>query len=115
MRRVGQGCLGVLLLALLATPGLPVQAAQDVLIAAVQFPPYVIKPEKNVHQGLLATLVDSLNRIQGDYHFTLRATSLKRRFDDLNKGRVDMVMFENPDWDWQGIAGSRIDLGLEDS
>lgn len=113
MQRIGQGCLGALL-ALLATLCLPVQAAQDVLIAAVQFPPYVIKPEKDVQQGLLAELVDSLNRIQGDYRFHLRATSLNRRFDDFKKGRFDIAMFENPDWDWQGIAGSRIDLGLED-
>ncbi|MGL4317472.1 MAG: substrate-binding periplasmic protein [Pseudomonas sp.] len=111
MQRIGQGCLGVLLLIVLA----PVQAAQDVLIAAVQFPPYVIKPEKDVQQGLLAELVGSFNRIQGDYRFKLRATSLNRRFDDFRKGRVDIVIFENPDWDWQGIAGSRIDLGLEDS
>lgn len=115
MRRVGQGCLGVLLLVLLVTSGLPVQAAQEVLIAAVHFPPYVIKPEKDVQRGLLGELVDSLNRIQGDYHFNLRATSLNRRFADFQKGRFDIAIFENPDWDWQGVAGSRIDLGLEDS
>ncbi|HSC84489.1 MAG TPA: transporter substrate-binding domain-containing protein [Pseudomonas sp.] len=115
MLRIGQGCLGVLLLASLAISGRPALAAEDVLIAAVQFPPYVIKPEKDVQQGLLAELVASLNGIQADYRFVLRPTSLKRRFGDFQKGRVDIVMFENPDWDWQGIAGSRIDLGLEDS
>ncbi|MBC9250171.1 amino acid ABC transporter substrate-binding protein [Pseudomonas alcaligenes] len=114
MQRLGQGCLGTLLFLSALAPA-PLLAAQEVLIAAVQFPPYVIKPEKDVHLGLLAELVDSLNRAQQDYHFDLRATSLNRRFADFQKGRFDMAIFENPDWDWQGIAGTRIDLGLEDS
>lgn len=115
MQRIGQGCLGVLLLALSLSTSLPVAAAQRVLIAAVQFPPYVVRPEQDAQRGLLVELVDSLNRIQGDYQFDLRPTSLNRRLDDFKSGRFDIAIFENPDWSWQGIAGVRIDLGLEDS
>ncbi|MBB2495086.1 substrate-binding periplasmic protein [Aquipseudomonas ullengensis] len=115
MQRIGQGCLGVLLLVLSLGTSVPVVAAQRVLIAAVQFPPYVVKPEQGKQRGLLAELVDSLNRIQGDYQFDLRPTSLNRRFDDFQNGRFDIAIFENPDWNWQGIAGTRIDMGLEDS
>ncbi|MEO4048158.1 amino acid ABC transporter substrate-binding protein [Pseudomonas sp. CAU 1711] len=85
------------------------------LIAAVHFPPYVIKPENNPHNGLLGELVDALNRVQDQHHFSLRATSLNRRFDDFRQGRLHVAIFENPDWDWQGISGTRIDLGLEDA
>ncbi|QKE63670.1 transporter substrate-binding domain-containing protein [Aquipseudomonas campi] len=90
-------------------------AAQKVQVAAVHFPPYVIKPETGVPQGLLVELVAALNQVQGDYQFVLRPTSLNRRFNDLQQGRIDLAIFENPDWQWQGIAGTRIDMGLEDA
>lgn len=86
-----------------------------VQVAAVHFPPYVIKPEQGLEQGLLIELVAALNQIQGDYQFVLRPTSLNRRFKDLQQGRLDIAIFENPDWGWQGIAGTRIDMGLEDA
>lgn len=92
-----------------------VVAAQQVQIAAVHFPPYVIKPESGVSLGLLGELIDALNQLQGDYQFVPRATSLNRRFNDLQQGRIDLAIFENPDWQWQGIAGTRIDMGLEDA
>ena len=103
----------ILLLAGLACPG--VQAANEVLIAAAPFPPYVINSRDDSHGDLLTELVDALNREQSTYHFDLRATSLNRRFKDLREGRVDMVIFENPKWGWQSIAGTRIDLGLDDA
>lgn len=109
-----QGLLrGMLLLAALF--GANVATAQDVLIAAVHFPPYVVKPENNPHNGLLGELVDALNRVQDGHRFALRPTSLNRRFDDFRQGRLHVAIFENPDWDWQGINGTRIDLGLEDA
>jgi DNA-binding transcriptional LysR family regulator len=95
--------------------GQNVLAADKVLIAAVHFPPYVIRPEDNPRSGLLGELVDAFNLAQDEHQFTLRATSLNRRFDDFRQGRIHVAIFENPDWGWQGIAGSRIDLGLEDA
>ncbi|MDG9923674.1 MULTISPECIES: amino acid ABC transporter substrate-binding protein [unclassified Pseudomonas] len=92
-----------------------VGAADEVLIAAVHFPPYVIKPESNPHNGLLGELVDALNKAQSEHRFALRATSLNRRFDDFRQARFHVAIFENPDWNWQGISGTRVDLGLEDA
>ncbi|VXC01157.1 Amino acid ABC transporter substrate-binding protein [Pseudomonas sp. 8AS] len=111
----GRGRWQACLLALLGMGGGTAMAAQTVQIAAVHFPPYVIKPEQGVQQGLLSELAAALNQIQDDYQFVLRATSLNRRFGDLQQGRIDMAIFENPDWGWQGIPGARIDLGLEDA
>jgi DNA-binding transcriptional LysR family regulator len=109
-----QGWPGALL-ALAALCSTAASAAEEVLIAAVHFPPYVIKPESNPHDGLLGELVDALNEAQDQYRFALRATSLNRRFDDFRQGRFDVAIFENPDWNWQGISGPRVDLGLEDA
>ena len=113
MSRRRQGMLGALLLAALFSTA--AGAAEEVLIAAVHFPPYVIKPEQDAHRGLLGELVAALNKVQSQHRFGLRATSLNRRFDDFRQGRVHVAIFENPDWNWQGIAGTRIDMGLEDA
>lgn len=114
MSRGPQGWLRALPL-LLALCCQGVAAADEVLIAAVHFPPYTIKPEENLHSGLLGELVAALNKAQSEHRFGLRATSLNRRFDDFQAGRIHVAIFENPDWSWQGIAGPRIDMGLEDA
>lgn len=110
-----QGLLRGTLLALATLFCQGAGAADEVLIAAVHFPPYVIKPEENPDNGLLGELVTALNRAQGEHRFALRATSLPRRFEDFRRGRVHVAIFENPDWNWQGIAGIRVDMGLEDA
>ncbi|WP_252274102.1 transporter substrate-binding domain-containing protein [Pseudomonas subflava] len=112
MCRRRQGLLGALLLAMLVGSE---ASAGEVLIAAVHFPPYVIKPEEDPHRGLLGDLVKSLNQVQSRHRFALRATSLNRRFEDFRKARIHVAIFENPDWNWQGVAGTRVELGLEDS
>lgn len=90
-------------------------AAQEVRIGAAHFPPYISKPEEGVHDGLLPKMVEALNRVQQQYHFVIIPTSLPRRFRDFQQGRVDMAIFENPDWGWQDIPHVSVDLGLEDA
>src|SRR5690606_14977972 len=38
-----------------------------------------------------------------------------RRFRDLEQGRIDMAVFENPEWGWQDIPHQQVDMGLEDA
>ncbi|WPP02187.1 transporter substrate-binding domain-containing protein [Pseudomonas sp. HR96] len=90
-------------------------AAQEVRIGAAHFPPYVSKPEEGGNIGLLPQMVDALNNLQQEYHFVIVPTSLPRRFRDFQQGRVDMAIFENPDWGWQDIPHVSVDLGLEDA
>ncbi|MNZ23730.1 Bacterial extracellular solute-binding protein, family 3 [compost metagenome] len=93
----------------------PALAVETVQVAGAHFPPYVIKPESAEASGLLPEMLDALNGLQVDYRFVMRPTAIPRRFRDFQEGRIDLAVFENPDWGWQGIAGSRIDLGLEDA
>ena len=88
-------------------------AATEIKVASVHFPPYVYADEPE--RGLLAQLLGALNRQQQDYRFIARDTSLARRFSDLRDGQVDLAVFENPDWGWQGIAAARLEMGLEDA
>lgn len=111
LRRVVRGC--ALVVAILATG--PLAAQQVVHVGGAFFPPYVAKAEQSQHAGLLPQLLDALNRAQRDFRFIVRPTSIPRRFQDFEQGRIDMSMFENPAWGWQGIAHNVVDMGLEDA
>ncbi|MGY2290048.1 substrate-binding periplasmic protein [Pseudomonas sp. SDO528_S397] len=94
---------------------LPAWAAQVVRVGAAHFPPYTVRPEQGADTGLLPQLVDALNGLQSDYRFVLVPTSIPRRFRDLQQGRIDMAIFENPKWGWQDVPHVAVDLGLEDA
>ncbi|WP_095131900.1 ABC transporter substrate-binding protein [Pseudomonas sp. Irchel s3h14] len=93
----------------------PSQAAQLVRVGAAHFPPYTVRPESGADTGLLPQMVEALNALQNDYQFELVPTSIPRRFNDFKEGRVDMAIFENPDWGWKDIPHTLVDMGLEDA
>lgn len=105
------GCIGLAVWLCSA----PLQAKDEVKVAQVEFPPYVFKHESADKPGLLAQLVEALNGVQQDYRFVLVPTSLNRRFADLQRGRVDLAIFENPAWGWQDVDHTAWDMGLEDA
>ena len=105
----------LLLAALAVCCVLPSQAAQLVRVGAAHFPPYTVRPESGADTGLLPQLVEALNQLQTDYQFVLVPTSIPRRFNDFKDGRVDMAIFENPNWGWKDIPHTLVDMGLEDA
>jgi ABC-type amino acid transport substrate-binding protein len=105
----------LLLAALVVCWVLPSQAAQQVRVGAAHFPPYTVRPESGADTGLLPQLVEALNQLQTDYQFVLVPTSIPRRFNDFKEGRVDMAIFENPEWGWKDIPHTDVDMGLEDA
>ena len=106
---------GVLLVALTLLLVQPLFAEQRVGVGAYHFPPYAVKPESASPGGLLPELLAALNQLQGDYRFELVATSVTRRYRDLESGRFDLILFESPSWGWQGIEHSALDLKIEDA
>ena len=90
-------------------------AQQEVRVAQVEFPPYVFRHETAEVPGLLTQLVEALNDVQEEFRFVLVPTSLNRRFTDLQRGRLDLAVFENPAWGWQTIAHNALDMGLMDA
>lgn len=88
---------------------------QQVRIGAAHFPPYTQRPERGRDEGLLQRLADALNGAQQRYHFVLVPTSIPRRFADLQNGRTDLAIFENPAWGWDAIPHQAVDMGLEDA
>jgi ABC-type amino acid transport substrate-binding protein len=104
--------LSLLLLAGHGVAG-PVQAERLVKVAGTYFPPYV--QDAAARKGLLIELLGALNQIQSDYRFVVVPTAIPRRFADLQAGRIDMVMFDNPQWGWGKINHEVIDLGMQDA
>lgn len=92
-----------------------VAATETVHVGGAHFPPYVIKADLREATGLLPELLEALNREQDAYHFVMLPTAIVRRFGDLQRGRIDMAIFENPAWGWQGIELDAVDMGLEDA
>ncbi|HUE94593.1 transporter substrate-binding domain-containing protein [Pseudomonas sp.] len=112
MGRLIRGCGLALALSVTA----PFAAEKVVHVAGVYFPPYVFKADEQLQKvGLLADLLDELNQQQAAFRFVMVPTSINRRFGDFRQGRIDLAIFENPDWGWQEIAHSAVDMGLEDS
>lgn len=105
----------LVMLAAAALTVLPTSAGQLVRVGAAHFPPYTVRPEQGADTGLLPQLVEALNQSQTDYQFVLVPTSIPRRFRDFEQGRVDMAIFENPDWGWKDITHTTVDMGLEDA
>ena len=92
-----------------------VSAAQLVRVGAAHLPPYTVRSEQGSDSELLPQLLEALNRAQREYQFVLVPTSIPRRFRDFQQGRVDMAIFENPQWGWQDIPHTSVDMGLEDA
>ena len=93
----------------------PVWAAQEIRVGAAHFPPYTVRPERGADTGLLSQLLNALNQLQSDYRFVLVPSSIPRRVRDFERGRVDMMIFENPAWGWQAFSYAAVDMGLEDA
>ncbi|WP_114860995.1 substrate-binding periplasmic protein [Azospirillum brasilense] len=107
-----------LALAGLAAGGLPssgLAAAADsasapvtVKVGGYEFPPYVTESGGGVTQALL----DLLNAEQSDFRFEMVRTSPQRRYEDMERGRFDMIAFESLAWGWKGrpVEASRVYL-----
>lgn len=89
--------------------------AQLVKVGAAHFPPYAVRPELDEATGLLPQLLSALNAQQNTYHFVMVPAALPRRFHDFQQGRIDMAIFENPDWGWKSIPHQTVDMGLQDA
>ena len=108
LRRLAAVALGLVLADCLV-------AAEIIRVGAAHFPPYVVKADLHESSGLLPELLEALNLEQDEYQFIMLPTAIVRRFGDLQRGRIDMAIFENPAWGWQGIPADVVDMGLEDA
>ncbi|ALJ35569.1 ABC transporter [Azospirillum brasilense] len=91
-----------------STPAESAAAPVTVKVGGYEFPPYVTESGGGVTQALL----DLLNAEQSDFRFELVRTSPQRRYEDMERGRFDMIAFESLAWGWKGrpVEASRVFL-----
>lgn len=81
----------------------PAWARDPVVVGGYAFPPYVEIAAGATPSGLTLGLVEALNRAQDRYEFRFFLTTPTRRYQDFAAGRFDAMLFEMPEWGWQGI------------
>ena len=76
-------------------------AAEKVNVGGYIFPPFVEKDNKGNISGITIDLIDSMNKIQDEYHFNFVLTSSRRRYVSFEEGEFDILFFESILWGWQ--------------
>jgi len=78
-----------------------ISAAEQVNVGGYIFPPFVEKNDQGKVTGMTLDLIDSLNKVQNEYHFNFVLTSSRRRYISFEQGEFDALFFENILWGWQ--------------
>lgn len=74
-------------------------AAEVVKVGIYDFPPYVFIADKTT--GLTVQMIAAMNDFQKKYQFVAVPTTARRRYQDFEKNKFDMIIFESKDWGWQ--------------
>lgn len=74
---------------------------EQVLVGLYHFPPFIVK-ENDTLSGVAIDLLQAMNEAQIEFRFTPIAISPVTRHQILELGRIDMSMFEQPEWGWKG-------------
>lgn len=95
----------LLAVAMLAPGRAPARAEQVVHVVHVggyDFPPFV-ENAGTAPRGVTLALIAELNRRQKDYNFQFVPVTARRRYHELAEGRIDIIPFECPEWEWNPV------------
>ncbi|MCC9621515.1 hypothetical protein LPB41_07380 [Thalassospira sp. MA62] len=73
---------------------------QKVIVGAYEYG-VIFFYEDGEPAGLATEIVRALNEVQDTYLFEFAETSSRRRYRDIQEGQIDIVLLENPGWDWE--------------
>jgi len=74
-------------------------AANVVKVGIYDFPPYVFIADNTI--GITVQMMAAMNKFQNEYEFVGVPTTARRRYQDFDKNKFDMMMFESINWGWQ--------------
>ncbi|WP_374075111.1 substrate-binding periplasmic protein [Bdellovibrio bacteriovorus] len=89
------------------------QAVLEIRVGAYDFPPYY-EFHKSKHIGITTQTVKILNSLQKDYTFVIQRVPANRRYQTLERNRVDLYLYEDPAWEWSKYSYEFIPLDVED-
>ena len=88
----------------------------SVVVGVYPFSPFVREDKENgLISGATVDLVEALNKLQGNYDFSLVMTSPARRYLDFERDLFDVIMFESKLWGWQSVPISASQVYLKGS
>jgi len=74
-------------------------AAEEVIVGAYEFPPFYLIKSKS---GITVDLVKLFNQNQKKYHFKIITFPPKRRYAYFKNKKYDVIFFESMPWGWKG-------------
>ncbi len=78
--------------------------AIDVNVGGYLYPPMVEINKGEGPSGLTHDLIAAFNDFQKVYHFKFIMTSPNRRYEYFEKGKFNLIFFEDKKWGWQTYA-----------
>lgn len=87
-------------------------ARKTLLVGAYGFAPYY---DLEKGRGIVTEVVGQLNSIQSDFQFKVVEIPSNRRYQSFTDGKVDMIFFEDPRWDWKDIPHYTVPVGTQDA
>ncbi len=93
------GGVVALMLALLHVSQLTAEPI-PVYVGGYPYRPYVSAAYDG--SGVTAGMIAAFNRLQPDYRFIFKPISANRRYQKMSEQSIDLILFEDPRWDWQG-------------
>lgn len=85
---------------LLLSPILQAKQKQMIKVGVAHRAPYYMDGE----QGLAVNFVSAMNKVSEDFVFKLVGFPTQRKFQALEDGWIDLMMWDNPKWGWKGQA-----------
>ncbi|QDK44068.1 amino acid ABC transporter substrate-binding protein [Bdellovibrio sp. ZAP7] len=85
---------------------------KTVLVGAYGFAPYY---DLEKGRGIVTEVLEQLNSMQADFHFKVVEIPSSRRYQSFTDGKVDMIFFEDPRWEWKDIPHYTIPVGIQDA
>ncbi|WP_413291685.1 substrate-binding periplasmic protein [Bdellovibrio sp. HCB185ZH] len=87
-------------------------ARKTLLVGAYGFAPYY---DLEKGRGIVTEVVGQLNSMQSDFQFKVVEIPSNRRYQSFTDGKVDMIFFEDPRWDWKDIPHYTVPVGTQDA
>ncbi len=89
-----------ILLILILPLGVSAKEPKTVIVGIYPWSPYVNYYPSST--GVSIEFVKLLNSFQKDFKFVTKEIPAKRRYDLIKNGTVDIILFEDANWDWKG-------------
>jgi ABC-type amino acid transport substrate-binding protein len=71
-----------------------------VKVGGYSFPPFLDFDESDHAMGMTMDLIQLFNESQSRFQFEFVSTTPKRRYQNFNDGKFDMMLFEDKKWGW---------------